>query len=159
MQDGGREATGEVIIVQVSDSHSKLVQVSPPRQYFGEQQQPVCLFSWCSMANPWFLQQTTTGQAVPGGIALCQSQQECLRAGWKPDRGLPTENCKTGSGCRRMSRSSNKARSVDRPSVCGQGREEIANSGAYPDRPQLQKNSGFAILAQLQVLILGFVFP
>lgn len=89
--------------------------------------------SWCSMDNPWLSQQATTGQGVPRGIALCQSQQECPRAVWKRDRGLPIDNCETGSGCRRISTSSNKKRSEDRPSVGGQGREAIANSGAYQE--------------------------
>lgn len=129
MQDRVREATGEVFIVQVSDSHSKLAQVPPPWWCFGgAQQKPVCLFSQGSMGNPWLSHQATTGQGMLRGTALCQSQQECLRAGWKHSRGLPTENSKTGSGRRRMSRSSNKARSEDRPGVCGQCWEE--NSGA-----------------------------
>lgn len=134
MQDRGRDATGEVFIAQVSDSHSKLAQAPPPWWHFGgKEQQPACLFSWCSTGNPWLSQQATTGQGVLRGIALCHSQQECLKSVRKWDRGLPTENCETGSGCRRMSTSRNKARSEDRPSVGGQGREAIASSGAYQE--------------------------
>lgn len=129
MQDRGREATGEAFTVQVSDPPSKLGQVPPPWWFFGgEQQQPICLF-WCSMGNPWLWQQTTTGQGVLGGIVR-SGPAECLRAGWKRDRDLPTEDCKTGSGCRRTSRPSNKARPEDTPGVCGRDREAIANSGA-----------------------------
>lgn len=93
--------------MQVAESHLELAQVRccfasswwntglqqcfglshhPEGSFGGPQWQPTCLFSpWrgekmcCSMANPWLTHQATTRQGVPGGTALCQSHQVCLR--------------------------------------------------------------------------------
>lgn len=72
-QDRGRDATGEVFIVQVSDSHSKLAQVPPPWRYFGEQQQPACLSPGAAWTIPDFHSKQQLGK-------VCQEALHSVRA-------------------------------------------------------------------------------